>query len=269
MKIRLVALMLLMTCVATVDTAARGQGTTSTGERFTTYVQPTGAEITPQAASEKAIQHVFDTEGDRTSSLSTTVEVAHSNYAAAIAVQEGQKVAEAQTIGSDAEQTEMRQSTVYLVAMRGAFFPLVPTPRGRPQPQGNIFSMVVNAHTGWIMSEQLGGEPPKMAELGPVTMLTVGTTSGVATTARRLNPKVGMLLGTVYQNKSPAAGWRTVVRSGRRTMTKHTGPQGGFYYQLPPGKYTVSAYRPGGKLCDKRTEKIKRRHNTYVTLQCK
>jgi hypothetical protein len=276
MRTRLIALTVLAICAAAAgvslashDTsAANSQEVAGGEERFTNYVQPTGPEITPQVAAEKAIQHVYDTEGpDARASIAATVEVAHSTEAVAAAVQEGVPPAEAQTVGSDAEQTELRQSTVYLVVMRGAFAPLVPTPRGKSGPTGNIFSMIVDAHTGFVLGLQLGGAAPRMAELGPVTLLTVDAPS-IASAAVRASTK-GMLLGTVYRGKAPAVGWRTVVRSGNHKVTRRTSSRGGFFFELQPGTYTLSAYRPSGKLCGRRTETIKRRHNTFVTLQCK
>ena len=276
MRTRLIALMVLAICAAAAGVSLAGHDTTVANsqevaggeERFTNYVQPSGPEITPQVAAEKAIQHVYDTEGSGAgASIAPTVEVAPSTEAVAAAVQEGKTPAEAQTVGSDAEQTELRQSAVYLVVMRGAFAPVVPTPRGKPGPTGSIFSMIVDAHTGFVLGLQLGGAAPRMAELGPVALITVET-STIASAAVRASTK-GMLLGIVYRGKAPAVGWRTVVRSGHHKVTKSTSSHGGFFFELQPGTYTLSAYRPNGKLCSRRTEAIKRRHNTFVTLQCK
>ena len=269
MRTKLVALALLLAVgvvAGTVGTAQSQAPASPTGERFTNYTAPTGPELSPQEAAAKAVQRVLDTEREgHPAAISGVIEVAHSTEAVAAAVQEGLAPADAQTVGSDAEQTEIHQAPAYLVVMHGQFALNVPKPPGKPGPRGTVLSMVVDAHTGWVVALQLGGETPKTSDLGPVTSVPVEAT---AVAARFVNPRSGVLSGSVTAGRKVGAHWRTTVRAAGFKRSKRTGAQGGFSYVLAPGRYRVSAFRPNGRLCASKVKTIGPRQRVYVALHC-
>lgn len=261
---------------ATVGVAAGGSADTPAvkGERFTNYREPTGPELTSHEAMEKAVQRVLTLErsasplAEALSSRTVTVDVAHSNLAAVRAVEQGRPPSEAVTVGSDIEQTELLRSAVYLVRMIGQFRPEVPMPHNATAPHGSVILLTLDAHTGFMIGLQLGGTPD-IGTLGPVVRFSIGTGSGTATVAEPLDQRRGLLLGTVYHSGKPARGWRIVVASGREHDSATTTSEGGFAFHLLPGTYTVRAFGPRGTACAEQTERIFRRHNSYVALQCR
>lgn len=272
-----IAVALALVC-ATVAFAAGGSADTPAvkEERFTTYREPTGPELTPQEAMEKAVQRVLMLEqsasplAEALSSRAVAVDVTHSNLASVRAVEQGRQPSEAITTGSDIEQTELLRSAVYLVRMTGQFRPDVPRPRDATAPHGSVILVTLDAHTGVMIGLQLGGTPDIPA-LGPVVRFSIGTgsDSGSATVAEPLDQRRGLLLGTVFHYGKPARGWRIVVASGQEHSSATTTGEGGFVFHLLPGTYAVRAFSPKGTPCAKRTEQIFRRHNSYVALQCK
>jgi hypothetical protein len=245
-------------------------------ERFTDYRQPAGPEMTPQDAIERGVQLALLGEPGASplartlASGSTTVETARGNLATVRALEAGEPASSALTTGSDPEQTELVRSSVYLVTLQGQFTPAVSVPRGTTVlPHGNTLALTIDAHTGFRIGLQVGPTVPDVSDLGPVTKLTIGTGSGGAIAATRLQG--GLLFGNAYMAGKPAAGARIVVTgSAKRSLKRSRASRlGGFAFQLAAGTYTVSVLSAGGKACATKSEKIRRHVNTYVSLRCR
>jgi hypothetical protein len=221
----------------------------------------------------KAVQRALHLEradsplADTLMSGTTNVEVAHGNLATVRAVEQGRRASEAATVGSDIEQTELLRSAVYLVKMKGEFTPAVPMPHGGIAPHGTVLSLILDAHTGFMMGLQLGGNPD-LAGLGTVTKFRIGTGTRTAVTGR-FDPADGLLLGSLYgPSGKPAGGSRVMVTSGHRHTLVTTTSKAGFALHLPAGRYAVAALRSDGTRCVERTERISRHHDSFAALEC-
>jgi len=262
------AMISLLTADGSADTSAA-----VTEERFTNYRQPTGPELTPQEAAEKAVQRVLTLERPSSPSARSlasgevSVEVAHSNLGVVRAVENGLQPAEAVTTGTDIEQSELLRSAAYLVKIVGQFSPMVPIPHKATAPRGSVMWLTLDAHTGFMLGLQLGGAP-NIAALGPVARFSFGVGSETATAAEPLDQRRGLLIGTVYRFGNPVKGWRIVVVSGRTRDSSRSAITGSFAFHLLPGTYSVTALGPRRTLCARRTVRIFRRHNSYIALRC-
>ena len=284
MKIRVILTGAVLAVFSTALIVATTGGSADAGtpvveERFTNYRQPTGPELSPQEAMEKGVQLALGLEPVASPLASTlasgtvTVQAVHSTIGEVRAVEAGESPSNGAKVGSDAEQTEVLTSTVYVVMLIGGrFTPNVPTPHTATiAPHGNYILLTVDAHTGMMTGLQVGPSAPNISALGPVTTFTVGAGSGVAFAAKQLAPNRGYLYGTVYSGKKPARkALVTVTNSRHKLVTRaQTTSTGGFRFSLLAGQYTVTARTPSGTSCRSRTEKIIRRRNMFMTLHCK
>jgi hypothetical protein len=253
--------------------SANTGNTAVTEERFTNYRQPGGPELSPQEAASRAIQRVLALERPSSplakilASGKVIVDVAHSNLATVRAIENGRASTEAITTGSDAEQTELLRSAVYLVKLVGEFSPNVPIPHTATPPRSTVIWLTLDVHTGFMLGLQLGGAPD-IAALGPVASFTFGADRTTVTTAEPLDQRRGLLIGTLYRADRPAKGWRIIAVSRGTRVASESSSTGGFVFHLLPGKYRLRAVSPVGTRCVSRTVSIRRRRNSYVALRC-
>jgi hypothetical protein len=273
MTLTFTVLLVLVVSLTLTQSRAKGQTASTTEERMTSYRTPTGPEMTPEAATNLAVNRWAREDGQMDGALAVTT--VHTVFAQAMAVANGQAANEA-TYGGPADIAEWRTSTVYMITMKttsGTFRPNVSVPRNQSAPSGSVMTVIIDAHTGMKEGLSLTAAPPtKLNELGPALQTNVPAVSS-ATTANHSVPmrkNVGAVIGRVDSGGRPVVGWHVVVghKLPRHTMISKTYEDGAFGFSLKVGSYEIAAKRPNGRLCDKRTVRIKRRTRTEVNLSC-
>jgi hypothetical protein len=69
------------------------------------------------------------------------------------------------------DTTPWAHNAVFFVAMTGHFNFDAPTPRGTVASGGTVLALVVNAHTGFVLSRYVGEAMPDLEAVGPVVAL--------------------------------------------------------------------------------------------------
>jgi hypothetical protein len=260
--------------VAGVGHGVAAHAASTSSERLTNYIPPTGPEMTSEQVQSVAVLAA------RRAGESGVLHLTQvkSNFAHAHAVLMGEDPSVADESGTSERAEEMR-SYVWVSVMTTAdgtlFSPNVPTPRGHAGPTGQAMAIVTDAHTGFIKERYLGPVVPDIALLGQGVNTTIpaatGTEAGTARAAgalRREPKRGGLIVGKLV----PARVGRLVtlrdthghVVDSMKSLAKGTEAiAGGFSLRAPEGRYVVSAPH-----CGRRSLDIRGRHTLNVTLRC-
>jgi hypothetical protein len=267
---------------------AKGAEAPASETRATSYRAPTGPEITPTEAVAIATSQARNAESPACNETGCylsgfTVATAHGLFGQAQAVAERRSPRTAQLVQGNPEMDEWQQSSAYLVVMESntPFTLDVSHPRKQPAPSGNVFSMIVDAHTGFVEGRTLGPEAPDAAALGPVIASTAAREAvasdsrpeGTVAVAARGGVRPGeyvRLKGQVHLTKGAARGWRVVVgrNIAKPEYTKNANSSGRFTVRVRFGTYQIAAQRPKDGLCGKRTVTLPRHSKPHITLHC-
>lgn len=254
------------------NSRAKGQTTSSTEERMTSYRTPTGPEMTPEAAINLVVNRWGREQGGMDGAL--TVTTVHTVFAQAMAVANDQAANEA-TYGGPADIAEWRTSPVYMITMQttsGIFRANVSVPRKQRAPSGSVMTVIIDAHTGIKEGLTLGSAPPtRLNELGPSLQTNVPAVSSATAATHSVRPGImGAIIGRVESHGHAAIGWHVVVghKLPRHEIVTKTYEDGLFGFSLKVGSYEIAAKQPNGQLCDKQTVRIKRRIRTEVNFNC-
>lgn len=256
--------------IAGVGHGGAARAASTNGERLTSYIAPTGPEMTPEQVQSVAVlaaRRAGETGGIQLTQV-------RSNFARAHAVLMGGKPSEADESGT-AERAEEMRSGVWVSVMTAtdgtAFSPNVPTPRGHVGPSGQVMVIVTDAHTGFIKERYLGPTAPDVSLLGPelnMTIPAVTDTAQTATAAVRRDPKLGFIEGRLI----PARVGRLVtlrdthghVVDSIKSLAAGTETRAGdFGLRALEGHYVISAPH-----CGRLSLHIRGRHTSIITLHC-
>ena len=256
--------------VAGVGHGAAGAASTN-GERFTSYIAPTGPEMKLEQVQSLAV--LAARRAGETGTIHLTQ--VQSNFAHAHVVLMGEKPSEAAADESGpAERAEEMRSSVWVSMMTAtdgsSFSPNVPTPRGHTGPSGQVMVIVTDAHTGFIKERYLGPQAPDLSLLGPELNTTIPAEEvvGTARAATMLNPKLGSIQGRL----SPARVGRLVTLRDAHGRVVHTTRSvaastetraGSFGFRALEGHYVISAPH-----CGRLSLHIRGLHVSAVTLHC-
>jgi hypothetical protein len=247
--------------------AARAASTN--GERLTSYIAPTGPEMTPEQVQSIAV--LAARRAGETGAIHLTQ--VQSNFAHAHVVLMGGKPSEAAADESGpAERAEEMRSGVWVSMMTAtdgsSFSPNVPTPRGHTGPSGQVMVIVTDAHTGFIKERYLGPQAPDLSLLGPELNTTIPAEVDTARAVTMLNPKLGSIQGRlsparVGQLVTLRDAHGRVVHTTRSVATSTETRAGSFGFRALEGHYVISAPH-----CGRLSLHIRGLHVSAVTLHC-
>lgn len=246
--------------------AAAGSGAPPAPEGLINYVPPSGPVLTSGAVAQIALRYAGQA-GDATP---TEVTESSSTFAAAQGALEpgspigaqatGAPPAAGGTVQGSAATSAWLASATDLVVMHGNFTVNLPVPKGDALPSGNVYALILDAHTGFPEGRYVGHRAPAVGALGPVTAL-VSSGSLVASTAAAHAAAVHSgILGRVRpesaRGEAARRGWRIVLvradgprGSTRQLASTRTDQAGRFSIKIKPGRYFVEVWLTGTLRC--------------------
>jgi len=233
------------------------------------------AEVDPAAAANIATNEarLAHQQGE----LSLTI--AHSTFAQARAVTEGEPPSAAQEASASPQIREWWRSPSYMVVMQaphgGVFTPIVPVPRGHQGPSGSVMTVIIEARSGVVDGRSLSTAPPPVALLGPVLSQTVAAASaGSVTVASIRSPRAnpyGIVLGQVRNRHRAVRRWHVVLGRSLRhpAQTLTTTQEGTFGFKLRSGgRFVVAARKPHGGFCGEQHIVASKEKTFSLVLEC-
>jgi hypothetical protein len=247
---------------------ANGGGAPPAQEGFGNYVAPSGPLLTAGAVAQIALHYA----GQAGDARPPEVTESSSTFAAAQAALEpgapiGAQATAAPVSGGDsggaqgsAATSAWLASSADLVVMHGNFTANLPVPKGDALPSGDVYALILDAHTGFPEGRYIGHRAPAVGSLGPVTSL-VSNGSIVATAAavQASVPRSG-IAGRVRpgaaRGEAARRGWRIVLvradgprGSTRQLASTRTDRAGRFSIRIKPGRYFVEVWLTGTLRC--------------------